>query len=235
MHDQPLEIPADRQVVGHAHAAVQLHGLLADVAARLPDHDLGGRNRSSALAPIGFVDPCGGQQGRGARLLDRDRHVGGAVLQRLEVADRLAELLARPQVLGRHLEQALHHADRFGTEPGDAAVDGALEFVVAVVQRAEQRAAGDRDVIATASRPHAGRRWSALARICTPCGVDRYQEQRDALLVASCAAGARRHDQAVRAVCTDDDGLASGHHVALARRVSPWSRRGPGRIAPPGS
>ena len=37
MHRRPLEVVADRHLVGHAHAAVQLDGVLADeVAGAVP-------------------------------------------------------------------------------------------------------------------------------------------------------------------------------------------------------
>lgn len=40
---EPLEVVADRQLLGHAHAAVQLHRLLPDEPAGLADDRLGGR------------------------------------------------------------------------------------------------------------------------------------------------------------------------------------------------
>ena len=49
---QPLEVMADDQLVGHAHAAVQLNRLLADEAARLTDRHLGCRQRAPTLARI---------------------------------------------------------------------------------------------------------------------------------------------------------------------------------------
>ena len=79
----------------------------------------------------------GGKQGRRPRLLDGDGHVGRAMLQRLEVADRLAELAARPQVLAGHFQQAFHRADSLGAVGRDAAVDRTFEFFKTVMQRAD--------------------------------------------------------------------------------------------------
>jgi len=39
---QPLKVVADIELVGHAHAAVDLYGLLADEASGLADGNLGG-------------------------------------------------------------------------------------------------------------------------------------------------------------------------------------------------
>ena len=47
-----LKYQPTSSVIGHAHAAMQLHGLLADVAARLSRHHLRGRNRAAAFATI---------------------------------------------------------------------------------------------------------------------------------------------------------------------------------------
>ena len=47
---EPLEPMAHFELVGHAHAAVQLHRLLSDEAAGLADHDLCRRQRPAALA-----------------------------------------------------------------------------------------------------------------------------------------------------------------------------------------
>lgn len=40
---QALEVVTDIELIGHAHAAVQLHSLLADIASRLPHQRLGRR------------------------------------------------------------------------------------------------------------------------------------------------------------------------------------------------
>ena len=56
----------------------------------------------------------GRQHGHAARLLERDQHVGGAVLQHLEAADGNAELLARLHVVDGEFVHRCHGADRFG-------------------------------------------------------------------------------------------------------------------------
>ena len=62
-----------------------------------------------------------------ARLLERDQHVDGAVLQHLERADRHAELLAGLEVLDGELVHLAHGADRLGAERRDRLVDHALD------------------------------------------------------------------------------------------------------------
>src|SRR5256885_12470487 len=49
---QPAEGMAHLQLFGHAHAAVQLHRLLADVAGGVGDLDLGGRHRARAIGCV---------------------------------------------------------------------------------------------------------------------------------------------------------------------------------------
>src|SRR5271156_6649067 len=48
---EPLEPVADLQLVGHDHAAVQLHGLLPDESAGLTDDRLGRRHRPPPPRP----------------------------------------------------------------------------------------------------------------------------------------------------------------------------------------
>ena len=60
--------------------------------------------------------PHGGEHRHAARLLERDEHVRGAVLQRLEGADGDAELLAGLQVFDGGLERFVHRADRLGAQ-----------------------------------------------------------------------------------------------------------------------
>src|SRR3954469_2264244 len=112
-HSEPAESVADLQLVAHAPAAVRLHRLLADVARRVGDLDLRRRDRARIGAGIG---PARREAGHGARLLERDEHVDDAVLQRLEGADRHAELLARLEILERSVAGELHRAHRLGAD-----------------------------------------------------------------------------------------------------------------------
>ena len=61
------------------------------------------------------------------RLLVADRHVDHAVLQRLERADRHAELLARLEILERRVVGALDGADRLGADQRRREVDDLLD------------------------------------------------------------------------------------------------------------
>ena len=109
---QALEVVRRRQFVGHAHAAVQLHRLLADEARGLADPRLGRRHRAAAFGRRRRTPACTAASSRHrAGLLELHEHVGHAVLQRLEFADRHAELLARLQVLERGRDQRVHRAD----------------------------------------------------------------------------------------------------------------------------
>src|SRR5687767_4297745 len=68
---------------------------------RLGDTGQGGAVRSAA------VRGPGRRTDGGAERLDADVHVGAEVLDRLEGADRTAELLALPGIGDRHLQGAL--------------------------------------------------------------------------------------------------------------------------------
>src|SRR5687768_15784541 len=99
---QTAERMAYLQLLGHAHAAVELHRFLAHMARGVGDPDLCRRNRARAVARIfGLVDFRARKARHRLRLLVRDEHVDHAVLQRLERADGNAELLARFEILER--------------------------------------------------------------------------------------------------------------------------------------
>src|SRR6266480_310764 len=124
-HGQPPEAVAHLQLLAHPHAAVQLHRFLADVARAVGDLDLRGRHRARARSGIDrLIDPRAGEAGHGPRLLIRDDHVHHAVLQRLEAADRHAELLAGLEVLERGVAGEFHRADGFGANQRGSEVDG---------------------------------------------------------------------------------------------------------------
>src|SRR5207237_9331890 len=58
-----------------------------------------------------------------ARRPGLDRHVGDLVLDRLELADRLAELLPFPRIGDRVVERALGQPDRLRADPNPSAVE----------------------------------------------------------------------------------------------------------------
>src|SRR5258708_22400412 len=137
-HADALEVMADLVLVGHADAAMKLDGLLADIAPGTAGLDLGGGDGAAALAFIRRLGHHGGEIFHAARLLQGDEHVDGAMLERLEGADRDAELLARLQVLDCELVHHRHRADRLGGERGDGEVDRALDDRQRLVLPSEQ-------------------------------------------------------------------------------------------------
>src|SRR5665213_649535 len=92
-----LEVMADRHFLGHAHAAVELDGVLADEAAGAADLDLGRRDRlGPVMRDLGKLDVS--HVGHRHRLLELHEHIDHAVLEHLEGSDGGAELLALPGV-----------------------------------------------------------------------------------------------------------------------------------------
>ena len=92
-----------------------LHRLLTDEPARLANHDFGGRQGAASFGRIRVdaFDRC--QITHRARLLTVQEHVGHAVLEYLEAADRLPELLAVLGVLQSGRVDGLHDAAGFST------------------------------------------------------------------------------------------------------------------------
>jgi hypothetical protein len=111
---ESLEQVADFQLVRHAHAAVQLHRLLPDEPACLTDHRLGRRQGPAAFAGVLHGTAQRSALAPGAGRFEMNQHVGDAVLQRLEPADGLAELLAHAHVVDGGIDQRLHDADSVG-------------------------------------------------------------------------------------------------------------------------
>jgi hypothetical protein len=193
---------ADIEFVGDAHATMQLHRLLADQARRLQHIGLGGGDGAAAFVGIGVVGTHGGQDRHGAGLLGGDHHVGHAVLQGLELADRHAELLARLEVFEGDFVERGHDADGFGTERCVGLVDGALDQRQGATGRSEQGFGADLDgrngcrrhVRRPGSGSCAGGRPGALAST-------RNSERPDAV--------ARRHDEPVGGGGGEDHGLAA--------------------------
>ncbi len=178
----------DIEFVGDAHAAMQLHRLLADQARRLQDVGLGGGDAAAAFGGVIRVGTHGGQRGHGAGLLGGDHHVGHAVLQGLELADRRAELLARLEVFERDFVERGHDADGFGAERGVGVIDGALDQRQGAAGGADQGLGCDLHAVEAEVR---GAR-AVLGRVASQAeagrpGVD--QEQREA------EAFARRNDE----------------------------------------
>ena len=76
------------------------------------------------------IEGRGGAVDERAGELERDARVGEVVLDRLERADRHAELPAFLRVLGRHVEHALREAALLRRDADDGAVEGGADRVV---------------------------------------------------------------------------------------------------------
>ncbi len=100
--------------MGLDRVARRLHEAIGDVRLRQ-------RRRARRLLEDVVEGVCGIPV-ETARRLDLDRHVRELVLERLEVADRHAELLARVRVLDRHLDTAARAAEGIGREQDQSRV-----------------------------------------------------------------------------------------------------------------
>src|SRR3954465_9001810 len=214
-HGEPLEVVADLGLHGHADAAVQLNRLLTDEFSGLADLNLGGADGGRALLRVVEIAGHGGEHRHAARLLQRHEHVGGTVLQRLETADRHAELLAGLEILDRGLERLIHDADRFGADRGARFIDDALDQRQPVLGIADHRIGADLD----AGEADVGGMQPVLRRVAFlrhAFGVGRNQEYADAAGVALAALGARGDDQGVGALAVEHDEFLAVDHPAVA-------------------
>ena len=115
-HGHALEVVADLVFHRHADAAMQLDRLLADMLAGPADLHLGRGDRAAgARSGSSSAAITAANSRHAARLLERDQHVDGAVLQHLELADRRGRTACgssgiRPSVSCI----ACHRADRLG-------------------------------------------------------------------------------------------------------------------------
>ena len=112
-HDDPAQEPVGRMLRGDGDAAEDLHRAVGDLAGGARDVGLGDRDRPRRLAGV-LVE-------RGRRVEDRRPraglahvHVGEQVAQRLEAADRAAELAPLGGVAARVVEHAARRSDRLG-------------------------------------------------------------------------------------------------------------------------
>ena len=78
-----------------------------------------------------------GSQGRGLGQFQLGEQVGGAVLQGLELADQLAELLAGAQVVERDLEGLIPRPDQRGGGAGAAQRQGGVQRPLPLTHRAD--------------------------------------------------------------------------------------------------
>ena len=181
---------ADGQFHRDADPAVGLHRALpGDLE---PARDLGLDQADRGLAfGGGDVKPQGAHQRHRGDLLRLDQHVGHAVLERLELADGLAELLALLGIVHRAFEQLAGNAGPFGADRDGGFIDDPLDQVDPAGQ---QRIAGDGAVFEVDfRRAEAVNRGVIAARNAGAVRID--QEQLDALALPPAAAGAGRDEQ----------------------------------------
>ena len=98
-HGQALEIVTNMQFIRHAHAAMQLHRLLAHEAAGISNLYFGGGNGLGALYRIFIADFQIDHVAHGSGLLTLHEHIDHAMLQNLELGQRHTELYPRLEIL----------------------------------------------------------------------------------------------------------------------------------------
>ena len=155
------------------------------------------------------------------------------MLQRLEAADRHAELLAVLQVLHRAFERLGGAAQHFGGEPGAGAVEHAVQQIGAAVHRAQHRFRRRR--ARPSSRICAALRLSTMmvrVRLTPGASPGTRNSVMPSSLVAP-AGGPRRDDQHVGDMAVQHEGLLAVQHVAAAVRAPRWWRCGAARGAAP--
>src|ERR1700686_5102032 len=143
---RPLHEEADVELIGHAHAAMHMHALLDRQRRRRTRTRLCHRHRPARLFKI-RIQHLQRLQYRGAVYLDLDINLRRAVLQRLEFADGLAELLALLEVADGSPEHPLGYPDHFGGDRPAADIEHAFQQCPALIDFAEYPIGVDFDVI----------------------------------------------------------------------------------------
>ena len=152
------------------------------------------------------------------------------MLQRLERADRHAELLARLQVLERRVVGVADRADRFRADERGREIDHRLDQRQPVAGVPDERIVGDANAVEHDVRgAHPVER--AVAAHGDPGRLAIDEEDADAVGVGDLARRARRHDQHVGVLAVDDDALLAVEHIAAVASASRASRCGRGRSA----
>ena len=109
----PLQVQVRGVLPGEADTPVQLHAFLGCQGGGVPAGRLGQGDRDRGVRVV-VGQAGGGVPGRGPGLADGHPQVRGAVLQRLERADRAGELVPLLQVGDGHLQAALSHPQLLG-------------------------------------------------------------------------------------------------------------------------
>ena len=190
---------------------------------RLVDHPEAGVGREALAHGGGLrrLGRLGVQQRRRApdqesRGIELGRHVGELELSRLEVGQRLAELLALHDIARRRLQAGTRAAQRAGADVDAPSVETHHRDLEAVPLGAEP--VGDRHLAIL--EDHRGRRLAVPAELVLllaerQAGRPRLDHQgRDA--AGSRSSGAQHHDIDVAPAAARDEGLAAVQHVMVA-------------------
>ena len=210
-----VHFPAD------AHAAMNLNGFLSHLASRRADLVLDEADRALGVCfPLRGAHGCPQQQR--VALLAVGEHVHHAVLQRLETADRHAELHAVLRVLDRLVRHDLHDADGFRADGQRRIVDGGIQRGETLARLADNARAIHGDVIETDLRRllpiHRGIRPDIEA-----IAVGGHGKQRDAVFIVLRARNPGGNDQQLGIAAVENDTFLATEYPAVAVRRS----RGP--------
>src|SRR5690606_29836926 len=124
----------------HGDATMQLDRLLGDSAGSTVDDELGSSELGRTLVVVFVIGQAGSQDSHGGGALQLADHIDHAVLQNLELADRLAELLARLQVIRGQSTGGAHGADRFATQSSDGAAALIADGIIGIAGITQQLA-----------------------------------------------------------------------------------------------
>ncbi|MNV07452.1 hypothetical protein D3C71_978830 [compost metagenome] len=191
---------------------MQLDALIGDITRGTANDVLGSGQRAAAFRTVRLVGYTGREHGHGSRLIQFDVHVDHAVLQDLELADDLTELLAGLEVIKGQRTRGLHAADGFGALCSDGAALLVTQCVQCLAVHTQHSGATDKHVVEEQVTGSAAIHGRVLADADTRARrID--QEQADASFVAFIAGDACRYQ--------NQTGALPAHHQRLVPREGP--------------
>src|SRR5580704_9046525 len=212
---QVAQIALDGKVLQVAVAAMQLQRLVDDLEPDVGRKALAHRRGLGRLGRLG-VEQEGRAPDQEPRGVELGRHVGQLELRRLEVGDRLAELLALDDVARRGFEAGTGAAQRTGADIDAPAIETGHGDLEAVALRPQP--VGDRHL--AVFEDHRRRRLAVPAELLFllaegKAGRSSLDDQRgDA--ARPLPAGAQHDDIDVAAAAARDEGLGAVHDVMIA-------------------
>jgi len=133
-------------LVGHSDAAVHLHPFAHRKRSDFGGLGLGDRHMEvSAL--VADVEKLGRLECCGAGDFDLNMEMGSAVLQRLELADQLSELLALAKIVERSCGRPSGHTDQFRRRAGISSGKRTFERAQAAVDVTDDRVGIELDIV----------------------------------------------------------------------------------------